>query len=178
MTFQTNGGECSVFRINVYRNEQYGGLPIPSRSGYTFVGWFTDRTGGSQVTAGTVVTAMTDHVLYAHWSKDPVTMTVHFVGCGGTVSQASKTVTSGEAYGSLPVPTRSGHTFLGWFTASLGGERVTSSTIVGRTFSHWLYAQWESPEPDPPEEPDEPDPDPPESGGIANMFEIINKETS
>ena len=84
-------------------------------------------------------------------------MTVHFVGCGGTVSTESKTVTSGEAYGDLPTPVRSGYTFLGWFTASLGGERVTSSTVVGRTFSHWLYAQWENPEPDPPEEPEDPD---------------------
>ena len=176
VTFQPNGGECSVFRVNVYRNEQYGGLPIPSRSGYTFVGWFTDRIGGSQVTASTVVTAMSDHVLYARWSKDPVTMTVHFVGCGGTVSQTSKTVTSGEAYGSLPVPTRSGYTFLGWFTASLGGERVTSSTIVGRTFSHWLYAQWESPEPDPPEEPEEPD-QPEENPLILERYPAWNPKT-
>lgn len=176
VTFQPNGGECSVFRVNVYRNEQYGGMPVPSRSGYTFVGWFTDRTGGELVTAETVVTEMSDHVLYAHWSKDPVTMTVHFVGCGGTVSVASKTVTSGEAYGSLPVPVRDGYEFKGWFTASLGGECVTSSTIVGRTFTHWLYAQWESPEPDPPEEPEEPD-QPEENPLILERYPAWNLKT-
>ena len=157
VTFQPNGGECSVFRMSVYRGEAYGGMPVPSRPGHTFVGWYTARTGGDLVTAETVVSAMSDHALYAHWSKDPVTTTVYFVGCGGSVSTASKTVTSGEAYGTLPVPVRDGYEFKGWFTASLGGDLVTAETVVGRTFAHWLYAQWEAPEPDPPEDPDEPD---------------------
>ena len=69
-------------------------------------------------------------------------MTVYFVACGGTVDPAEKTVKSGEAYGELPVPVRDGYEFKGWFTASLGGSAVTADTVVGRTFTHWLYAQW------------------------------------
>ena len=33
---------------------------------------------------------------------------------GGTVGETTKTVTYGETYGSLPTPTRSGYTFMGW----------------------------------------------------------------
>jgi uncharacterized repeat protein (TIGR02543 family) len=142
VTFRAEGGELDDIHREVRRNEAYGELPIPSRPGYTFVGWFTQRIGGELVTADTVVTALEDHALFAHWDRVPVTMTVHFVGCGGTVSQASKTVTSREPYGELPTPVRDGYEFKGWYTASLGGSRVTAETVAGRTFTHWLYAQW------------------------------------
>lgn len=140
--FNANGGELDDLYREVRRLEGYGDMPIPSRPGYSFVGWFTQRIGGELVTADTVVVAMEDHALYAHWERVPVTMTVYFVPCGGTVSTESKTVTSGEVYGELPVPVRDGYEFKGWFTASLGGSAVTADTVVGRTYTHWLYAQW------------------------------------
>ena len=140
--FDANGGELDDLYREVRRLEGYGEMPIPTRPGYTFVGWFTQQIGGELVTAETVVTAMEDHTLFAHWDRVPVTMTVHFVPCGGTVDPAEKTVTSGEAYGDLPTPVRDGYEFKGWFTASLGGSVVTADTVVGRTYTHWLYAQW------------------------------------
>ncbi len=45
----------------------YGELPKPSRIGYGFVGWFTEKDGGTQVTESTPMTALTAHTLYAHW---------------------------------------------------------------------------------------------------------------
>ena len=53
-----------------------------------------------------------------------------------------KTVTYGEAYGTLPTPTRIGYTFAGWYTASSGGTQVTESTKVTNSSNHTLYAQW------------------------------------
>jgi len=141
--FNANGGELDDFYREVRRFEEYGDMPVPSRPGHTFAGWYTARTGGELVTAETVVTAMENHTLYAHWERVPVTMTVHFVPCGGTVDVTEKTVKSGEAYGDLPTPVRDGYEFKGWFTASLGGSAVTADTVVGRTYTHWLYAQWE-----------------------------------
>ena len=44
--------------------------------------------------------------------RDPITVT--FDANGGTVSQTSKEVTYGTNYGTLPTPTKSGATFLGW----------------------------------------------------------------
>jgi len=38
---------------------------------YTFVGWFTELTGGSQVTATTTVMQTSAHTLYAHWNIPP-----------------------------------------------------------------------------------------------------------
>lgn len=160
VTFRAEGGELDDIHREVRRNEAYGELPVPSRPGYTFVGWFTQRIGGELVTADTVVTALEDHTLFARWDRVPVTMTVHFVPCGGTVDPAEKTVKSGEAYGDLPVPVRDGYEFKGWFTASLGGSAVTADTVVGRTYTHWLYAQWKASKK-------------PTGGGSAGIFEVL-----
>lgn len=68
--------------------------------------------------------------------------TVKFNANGGSTSTTSKTVTYGNTYGTLPTPTKSGYNFNGWYTASSGGSKVTSSTSVTATSDHTLYAQW------------------------------------
>jgi len=68
--------------------------------------------------------------------------TATFNAQGGTVSPASKLVAQGYAYGALPTPNRTGHTFGGWFTAASGGSQVTAATTVTQTASHTLYAHW------------------------------------
>lgn len=140
--FEANGGTVSPFYEMVTYGSTYGTLPIPVRADYSFDGWFTSATGGTQVTASTVVSVQQMHTLYAHWTAIPVTSTVYFKANGGTVSTSSKSVTTGSAYGTLPTPTRTGYTFSGWYTASMGGTQVTAETIVTATYNHFLYAQW------------------------------------
>jgi uncharacterized repeat protein (TIGR02543 family) len=47
--------------------QPYGQLPDATLSGYEFEGWWTDPRNGEAVSAGTVVSAETNHTLYAHW---------------------------------------------------------------------------------------------------------------
>jgi len=68
--------------------------------------------------------------------------TVSFNANGGTTPTASKTVTYGSTYGTLPTPTRTGYTFTGWYTAASGGTKITSSSTVSITSNQTLYAQW------------------------------------
>jgi uncharacterized repeat protein (TIGR02543 family) len=56
---------------------------------------------------------------------------------------STKTVYYGSAYGELPAPTRSGYSFLGWYTASNDGTLITSSSTVSTTANHTLYARWQ-----------------------------------
>ncbi len=65
---------------------------------------------------------------------------IKFDANGGTVSKASKKVTVGSSWGTLPVPTRSGYKFDGWFTKKSGGKQVTESTIADKNIT--VYAQW------------------------------------
>ena len=51
----------------------YSSLPTPTRSGYTFRGWYTgNNCGGSKITANTIVTTVGDHTLYACWTNGNV----------------------------------------------------------------------------------------------------------
>ena len=69
--------------------------------------------------------------------------TVTFDANGGSVSTASKVVTYGQTYGTLPTPTKSGNQFLGWYTALTGGNMVTADTVVNTTGDRTLYAHWQ-----------------------------------
>jgi len=69
VTFDANGGTCGTTSTVVKYNETIGSLPSASRSGYTFNGWYTNKTGGGQITASTQVTSI-QQTVYAHWTKN------------------------------------------------------------------------------------------------------------
>jgi uncharacterized repeat protein (TIGR02543 family) len=140
VAFYVNGGNCDTEETTVTYGETYGNLPTPTKTGYTFDGWYTALSGGTKVTSTTIVTNTSSHNLYAHWTVN--TYTVNFNVNGGTCSTLSKTVTYGETYGTLPTPTRSGYTFSGWYTEASGGTKVVASSTYANTSNQILYAHW------------------------------------
>ena len=140
VTFNPNGGTVSPTTATVTYDSTYGSLPTPTRTGYTFAGWWTAASGGTQITSSTKVTTASNHSIYAHWTAN--TYTVTFDPNGGTVSPTTATVTYDSTYGSLPTPTRTGYTFAGWWTAASGGTQITSSTKVTTASNHSIYAHW------------------------------------
>lgn len=113
----------------------------PKRTGYTFSKWNTNSGGtGTNYNAGASYTANSGVTLYAQWTAN--TYTVTFNANGGSCSTSSKSVTYDSTYGTLPTPTRTGYTFNGWYTATSGGTKITSSTTVSITSAQTLYAQW------------------------------------
>lgn len=71
VTFNGNGGSTpNPATKRVTYNSTYGTLPTISRDGYTFSGWYTASSGGSQVTSGTKVSITSDQTLYAHWTAN------------------------------------------------------------------------------------------------------------
>ena len=140
ITFDANEGTPLEENTKVvYYGQLYGSMPTPYRQNYTFLGWFTAKSGGDQITAETPVTIMANLTLYAHWTE--ASFTVTFNANSGTVSPAKKTVVFGNQYGELPVPTRSGFTFLGWY---IGENKVTSSTLAESAEDVTLRARWKS----------------------------------
>lgn len=118
-----------------------GTLPQPSRTGYSFDGWFTDNgTFANQVSVNTTVTG--DMTLYAKWTAGGFTVTFNTNG-GVNLTENTKTVAYGQPYGALPTPERSGFSFQGWFTAADDtGVQVTAETTVSTAEAHTLYAHW------------------------------------
>ncbi|MBE6606255.1 MAG: CHAP domain-containing protein [Ruminococcaceae bacterium] len=70
VTFNANGGSVSPTSKTVTYASQYGTLPAPTRSGYTFDGWYTSASGGTKITSSTIVTITSDQILYAHWERN------------------------------------------------------------------------------------------------------------
>lgn len=75
--FNANGGSVDTDSKNVTYGTAYGELPIPRRAGYKFLGWFTERDAGTEITDETVLTfteqtIFTSQILYAHWKLQTV----------------------------------------------------------------------------------------------------------
>ena len=123
-----------------WSNPTAGNLETPTRSGYTFAGWYTAESGGSQVTSGTTITGNT--TLYAHWNINKYI--ISYNANGGSSAPGSQTK---EYNATLTLsntkPTRNGYDFLGWSTSSTatsatyqpGGSYTDNSDVT-------LYAVW------------------------------------
>ncbi len=140
VTFNANGGSVSPTSKTVTYGQTYGTLPTPTRTGYYFVGWFTQASGGYLVSSSSKVSTASNQTFYAHW--EPNTYKVTFDANGGSVSSSQTTVYYGSSYLDLPTPKRSGYHFDGWYTARYGGSKVTLSTKVTTASDHTLYAHW------------------------------------
>ena len=140
VTFNPNGGTVSTRSKNVTIGKTYGTLPTPTRTGYRFDDWYTQKTDGTKVTETTTVGTNPPTTLYAHWIGEEYTVTLD--ANGGTVSMASRTATYGSKYPALPAPTRTGYTFDGWYTQKTDGTKVDDNTTVTTAADHTLYAHW------------------------------------
>lgn len=134
------GGVLNKTSVTVYYSSNYDSLPTPTRTGYTFQGWYTSLNEGTKVTEATKVTTLANQTLYAHWKL--ATVKISFNPCGGKVSNTSRTAYYGCEHGNLPVPTRTGYVFLGWYTHPVGGSKVIASTKIKDVRSRTLYAHW------------------------------------
>lgn len=134
--FNSNGGDQTYVPM-VYEAGSNLSLPTPTRSGYTFDGWYTAETGGTRVTSSTPFNK--DTVLWAHWTQDIVYITVSFDCNGGGQIFNPQKIPTGSIV-SLPAPTRTGYKFMGWYTAQTGGTRVNDSTTF--TADTTLWAHW------------------------------------
>ena len=69
LTYNANGGSVSPTSKTVTYDATYGTLPTPTRAGYSFKGWYTAASGGTQVTTTTVVKTSSNHTIYAQWTQ-------------------------------------------------------------------------------------------------------------
>jgi uncharacterized repeat protein (TIGR02543 family) len=144
VTFDPNGGVSLKTKgtKNVTFGDAYDTLPVPSYTGYVFLGWYTAATVGSLVTEADLVSDPSNHTLYAHWMADAVT--VNFDSLGGLApAPANTSVVFQGTYGALPVTTRAGYHFDGWFTTAAGGTEITpESTVTKSSSPQTLFAHW------------------------------------
>ena len=141
LTLQNGEEEANV----LYANSGSFTLPAPVRTGYTFVGWFTDQTDGTQMQNNAELTV--DLTLCAQWTAN--TYTVTFEANGGEGSMEAQAFTYDAAQTLTPNTfTQTGYSFTGWNTQADGkglryedeAEVQNLTTEEGANIT--LYAQW------------------------------------
>lgn len=119
---------------------------IPTRTGYTFLGWNALITGsGVDYSAGSQYQMGAGNVtIYAKWQGDPFTLTYNSNGGTALVTSTETRVAGSVASISSATPTRSGYSFTGWNTAANGsGTAYASSAALTMPGSNLtLFAQW------------------------------------
>ena len=121
----------------VSNNGTYGTLPTPTREYYTFSGWYTAPTGGTNVTETTKISSLNNVTLYAHWIEATYTITIdHNNGTGSTstihVPQDPKK--QRDYIASLPSISYSGYQFYG-LSGSNTAYNASQNLISSLAFS-------------------------------------------
>lgn len=141
---ETQSPVSPVSSIYVYFDTAYGsGVHDITRAGYTFLGWFTEKTGGSQVTSETILTSTDqEHTLYAHWQVIRYRIIFH-PRKGSEVQDKRFSIETKFPLRIYDESERSGYEFLGWSTNS-NGSNYKYPYIVNEFVAHNinLYAAW------------------------------------
>jgi len=76
VSFDAQGGTPALQSADVLPGDFYisafAAVTTPTLSGYTFLGWFTQSSGGEPVLDATAITKTVDHILYAQWTRTPI----------------------------------------------------------------------------------------------------------
>ena len=88
VTFNANGGTVSPSSKSFVIGLAYGTLPNPSRSDNDFNGWFTQTSGGAQITKDTICDGKVT-VLYARWKPHITVTSLAITGPASVVSGAT-----------------------------------------------------------------------------------------
>ena len=138
VTFDANGGVCETGEKKVKYAQSYGELPTPTRDGYAFTGWYTDKSNGNKVSERTMVSSIFNHTLYAYWTMN--TYTVSFNANGGSGEMANVSVTSGGY--TLPECTftpPAGKKFKAW---SVSGTEYAAGNTINISANTTVTAVW------------------------------------
>ena len=109
---------------------------VPVKTGYTFKGWFTAKTGGSLYSTVTITASTT---FYAQFEANKYTVTWDL----GTGQSETTEQTYGEKLLLPKDPERKNAEFLGWFTEATGGTQVTANDVFTETTDKTYFAHWE-----------------------------------
>lgn len=115
----------------------------PTRAGYDFDGWFTDKTGTFEYDFDEPVTE--DVILYAKWLDAAVTYyTVTFnLNYNGAPAAGKQNVASDStATEPATIPTRTDYYFTGWYTDAAATEANKYNFSTAVTADTMLYAGW------------------------------------
>ena len=151
ITFDPNGGRKAA-PVKAAKGEKIT-LPGTEKSGYVFLGWYTEKKGGILLgLAGDELEVSKNMTVYALWEKEKAeetgdkgqeTCKVTFHTEEGTLKNKTLTIVKGAGL-YLPLPEKKGYDFTGWYldkslTQFAGAYRDSYRITKDTDF----YAKWE-----------------------------------
>ncbi|GLC88056.1 InlB B-repeat-containing protein [Lysinibacillus piscis] len=164
VTFNTYGGSIVQAQTVTYDTAVIAPLS-PTRSGYTFEGWYKEPTFITRWKFATD-TVKENRTLYAKWANIPINMDrlpsvfiLSFETNGGSLID-NQVAFDNELIKVPPIPVKAGYTFDGWYKEptfitkwDFATDHVTTTT---KLYAKWIENRMTTPEPEPMLEPEEP----------------------
>ena len=134
VTLDSAGGtSCSESPKSIVYDTKYNITCNPTRTGYTFAGWYY---GATKIDANTILTEDKDHTLTAHWT--PITYSITYSLNSGSATNPT-TYTIETATFTLNNPSKTGYDFTGWSGTGLTGSANTSVSIAKGSYGNRSY---------------------------------------
>jgi uncharacterized repeat protein (TIGR02543 family) len=146
--YNINGGTSGAIANGSYNLGTPLTLPTPSRTNYTFSGWYDTTTAGTLIgVGGASYSPSTSVTIYARWVGVSYTITYYGNGAtSGTVPAAGSFTAGGSAYpvsDNAGILARTGYTFGGWDTSTAGnGTAYAVNASYSANANLNLYAKW------------------------------------
>ena len=136
VTLNKNGGDCEELTSYTYGEKTT--LPTPTKTGYTFDGWYENENYDGEEVTEIKTTDTGEKTYYAKWTVNTYTVTLNANG-GECEELTSYTYGVGAT---LPEPKKTGYTFGGWYeNENYDGEAVTEIKTTD-TGDKTYYAKW------------------------------------
>ena len=152
VTFDRRGGTGGTPSVEATYGEAMPAASAPDRTGYRFLGYFDQTTGGIAYYSAAMASvkawdkSAVTATLYAQW--EAITSQATFDANGGAWTDESTTKDIVQTYGQLFVlpnaaPVWAGYVFAAWNTHAAGdGQSVSAATTVTFTENFSVYAIW------------------------------------
>ena len=138
-SFTTPDGAETVYTYVLEYGQTFS-LPLCTREGYAFLGWFDE--GGNEVEEITSIN-IKNMTLTASWLQTGVEYQIEYILDGGTMTAPNPDTALSDVSAPLPEPVREGYVFLGWYDNPDGIGEPYLCTPFGRMDDLTLYALWQ-----------------------------------
>lgn len=150
VTFDPNGGVINNNTISLTKGSRMGEMPKPTKKGYEFVGWYTAKESGVEITKETIISK--NITVYARWASGAYAVRLHMNdGADDQETTVDQMFATGQATKLYSIKELGweveGYKFAGWATRSGGdikytdGEKIIYEKADADGVTH-LYAVW------------------------------------
>lgn len=138
-SFVTPVGTKTVYTYVLQYGQTFE-LPLCTREGYAFLGWFdADGSAIAEITSLNIK----EMTLTADWMQTGVEYRIEYILDGGTMEEANPDTALSDVSATLHDPVREGYLFLGWYDNPDGAGGQYLCTPFGRMDDLTLYALWQ-----------------------------------